>query len=207
MRRFARTFEVTSATRILDVGGTPFNWSLLDCQARVTIVNMPRAREAFDDHFTCVFADGRRLPFPDQSFDIVFSNSVIEHVGDGESQRQFANEIARVGKSYWVQTPNRGFPVEPHLLTPFLHFLPHAWQRRLARRCTVWALIERPSPDRWEFYIEHYLRDIQLLDAGDFRRLFPDAAVVRERLGGVTKALIAVKGSGSYVPMPPAEGD
>jgi SAM-dependent methyltransferase len=193
MRRFARTFAVTNETRILDVGGTPFNWSLLDVQPRVTIVNMPRAREAFDAQFRSVFADGRALPFPDRSFDIVFSNSVIEHVGDAESQRQFANEIARVGRSYWVQTPNRRFPVEPHLLTPILHFLPAALQRRIARKFTVWALIERPSPDRWEFYIEHYLRDIRLLNAAAMRRLFPGARIVRERLGGLTKSLIAVR--------------
>ena len=193
MRRFARAFGVTAETRILDVGGTPFNWSLLGVRPRVTIVNMPRAREAFDAQFQSVFADGRALPFPGRSFDIVFSNSVIEHVGNFESQRQFAAEIARVGRAYWVQTPNRSFPVEPHLLTPFLHFLPARWQRRIARKFTVWAVIERPIPDRREFYIEHYLRDIRLLDAAALRALFPDAKIVRERLGGWTKSLIAVK--------------
>ena len=208
MRRFARTFAVTAETRILDVGGTPFNWSLLDVQPRVTIVNMPRAREAFDAQFQSVFADGRALPFRDHSFDIVFSNSVIEHVGDFESQQQFANEIARVGHAYWVQTPNRRFPVEPHLLTPFLHFLPAPWQHRIARNFTVWSLIERPTPDRWEFYIEHYLRDIRLLDAADLHRLFPSAKIVRERLGGLTKSLIAVRrrgieaGGSARVPSP-----
>jgi hypothetical protein len=210
MRRFARTFAVTAETRILDVGGTPFNWSLLDVHPRVTIVNMPRAREAFDVHFRSVFADGRALPFPDRSFDIVFSNSVIEHVGDPESQRQFAAEIARVGQSYWVQTPNRRFPVEPHLLTPFLHFLPARWQRRIARKFTVWSLIERPTPDRWEFYIEHYLRDIRLLDAADLRHLFPGANIVPERLGGLTKSLIALRTlrgrRASNAPVPSPEG-
>jgi hypothetical protein len=193
MRRFARTFAVTNETRILDVGGTPFNWQLLDVRPRVTIVNMPRAREAFDAQFQSVFADGRALPFPDRSFDIVFSNSVIEHVGNFESQQQFANEISRVARSYWVQTPNRHFPVEPHLLTPFLHFLPAALQCRIARKFTVWSLIERPTPDRWEFYIEHYLHDIRLLDAADLHRLFPGAKIVRERLGRLTKSLIAVR--------------
>jgi hypothetical protein len=192
MRRFAREFDITNETRILDVGGTPFNWLLLDVRPRVTIMNMPRAREAFDARFTLIYADGRQLPFGDRSFDIVFSNSVIEHVGDPESQRRFAQEIARVGRAYWVQTPNRWFPIEPHLLTPFLHFLPAAWQRRIARRFTIWALLERPSPDRWEFYIEHYLGDIRLLGAGELRALFPDAVLKRERLCGWTKALIAV---------------
>ena len=193
MRRFAGVFGVTDETRILDVGGTPFNWSLVDVRPRVTIVNMPRAREAFDVQFTSVFADGRDLPFRDRSFDIVFSNSVIEHVGDRESQSRFAREIARVGRAYWIETPNRGFPVEPHLFTPFLHFLPLAWQRFIARRFTIWAMLERPSQDRWEFYIEHYLRDIRLLDAGDLRCLFPGAVILRERLGGLTKSLIALK--------------
>ncbi len=193
MRRFARAFGVTAETRILDVGGTPFNWSLLDVRPLVTIVNMPRAREAFDAQFQSVFADGRALPFPGRSFDIVFSNSVIEHVGNFESQQQFAAEIARVGRAYWVQTPNRSFPVEPHLLTPFLHFLPARWQRRIARNFTVWAMIERPTPDRREFYIEHYLRDIRLLDAATLQRLFPGANIVRERFGGLTKSLVAVR--------------
>lgn len=195
MRRFARTFAIGNETRILDVGGTPFNWAFLGATPRVTILNMPRAQEAWDSRFTCVFGDGRRLPFADESFDIVFSNSVIEHVGDWESQRQFAQEIARVGRAYWVQTPNRGFPVEPHLMTPFLHYLPRAWQASIARRFTVWALIARPSGDRWKFYIEHYLRDIRLLDAGEMQQLFPDAEIVQERLGGMTKALIGVKKS------------
>jgi len=193
MRRFVRDVGVNHQTRVLDVGGTPFNWELLEVRPRVTIVNMPRAREAFDEHYTCVFADGRALPFDDGSFDIVFSNSVIEHVGDFENQRAFALEIARVGRAYWVETPNRWFPIEPHLLTPFLHFLPAAWQRTIARRFTVWALIERPSPDRWEFYIEHYLRDIRLLDAADLRGMFPGSEIVRERLFGLTKSLIAVR--------------
>ena len=193
MRRFERTFTITDETRILDVGGTPFNWTFLEARPRVTIVNLPYSWEPWEPRFTCVFGDGRHLPFANQSFDIVFSNSVIEHVGDGESQRQFAVEIARVGRAYWVQTPNRGFPVEPHMMTPFLHYLPGAWQNWIARRFTVWALIERPSADRWKFYIDHYLREIRLLDAGEMQRLFPDAEIVRERLGGVTKALIAVK--------------
>lgn len=193
MRRFVETLGITSETRILDVGGTPMNWSLIGERPRVTIVNMPRAREEAEPRFTWVSADGRRLPFGDGAFDVVFSNSVIEHVGDSISQCHMAEEIARVGRAYWVQTPNRWFPIEPHLLTPFLHFLPAEWQQRIARRFTVWALIERPSPDRREYYIEHYLRDIRLLGAKDLRELFPDASIVRERSLGLTKSLIAVR--------------
>jgi hypothetical protein len=123
----------------------------------------------------------------------VFSNSVIEHVGDAAQQRRFAGEVRRVGRRYWVQTPNRWFPLEPHLLTPFLHFLPHRWQQGLARRWTFWDLVERPSPDRRAFYIEHYLADIRLLGASELRKLFPDGWLIKERWCGITKSLIMVR--------------
>src|SRR5690349_8339946 len=86
MQRFVREFGITDRTQILDVGGTPLNWSLAEVRPRVTMVNMPRAREEAEGRFRWVSADGRQLPFRDGSFDVVFSNSVIEHVGDAESQ-------------------------------------------------------------------------------------------------------------------------
>ncbi len=190
MRVFAQAFEITGQTRVLDVGGTPELWGLLPVQPRVTILNLPRAapgRSSFD----LVFASGCALPFADRSFDIAFSNSVIEHVGDPASQRRFADEIRRVARGYFVQTPNRWFPVEPHLLTPLIHFLPPSWQGPIVRRFTVWQWMERPSEDRRAFYIAHYLNDIRLLSHGDMSRLFPDATVLRERWLGWTKSLIA----------------
>ncbi|HEV2448400.1 MAG TPA: methyltransferase domain-containing protein, partial [Candidatus Sulfopaludibacter sp.] len=135
--------------------------------------------------------DGRALPFRDGAFDVVFSNSVIEHVGDGESQRRFAREVARVGRGYWVQTPNRWFPVEQHLFTPLVHWLPRRWQRAIVPRCNLWCLLVRVTPDRRRFYIEHYLSDVRLLSAGEVRDLFPGASVIRERVCGWTKSLVA----------------
>src|SRR5271170_4260251 len=113
MRAFAESFEIREQTRVLDVGGTPSLRGFLPVRRLVTILNLPRAapgRSGFD----LVFASGCALPFADRSFDIVFSNSVIEHVGDPTEQRRFADEIRRVGRGYFVQTPNRWFPVEPH---------------------------------------------------------------------------------------------
>ncbi len=192
MARFQRMFQVDGSTRILDVGGTPSNWDLLAVRPQVTILNLPRAIEERGE-LTWIFADGCRLPFRDQSFDVVFSNSVIEHLGDERKHEQYAQEIARVGVRYFVQTPNRWFPVEPHLLMPLIHFLPRAWQGGLIRRFTIWEWLARPRADQRAFYLEHYLRDIQLLDGRAMRRLFPGARLIRERFLGLTKSLIAVR--------------
>lgn len=192
MRLFGETFQVSAESRILDVGGTASLWRLLPVAPRVTILNMPRAnpdREEFD----LVFGDGCALPFSDQSFDIVFSNSTIEHVGDREKQQKFANEIRRVGRSYFVQTPNRWFPVEPHLLTPLIHWLPRSWQLPIVRRFTVWEWMERPIEDRRRFYVEHYLRDIRLLSGTQMMALFPGATILKERWLSLTKSVIVVK--------------
>jgi SAM-dependent methyltransferase len=140
-----------------------------------------------------VAGDGRALPFRDGAFDIVFSNSVIEHVGDVQSQCRFAREVMRVGRGFWVQTPNRWFPVEQHLLTPIVHWLPRTWQRRLVPRFNLWALLVRPAPDRRRFYLDHYLEEVRLLDAAQLRQLFPGAELLRERALGWTKSLVAMR--------------
>src|SRR5947207_2206376 len=107
MQGFAREFGITNDTRVLDIGGTPECWTLLRVTPRLTLLNTPRAKDDLASAATWVAGDGRSLPFRDGTFDVVFSNSVIEHVGDAASQERFAREVARVGRGYWVQTPNR----------------------------------------------------------------------------------------------------
>src|SRR5581483_1527002 len=85
MHRFVRECGITAETRVLDIGGTPDNWELAPVQPRLVLLNMPRAHEEVAGAIQWVAADGRALPFRDASFDVVFSNSVIEHVGDGAS--------------------------------------------------------------------------------------------------------------------------
>jgi ubiquinone/menaquinone biosynthesis C-methylase UbiE len=130
------------------------------------------------------------LPFRDRSFDIVFSNSVIEHVGSPADQEAFAKEIARVGRSYFVQTPNRSFLIEPHYLTPLFQFLPQAIQRRAARNVTVWGLLTRPSQEE----VDARVRQLRLLAPDGMRRLFPDGRLHRERVLGLSKSLVVVRG-------------
>jgi Methyltransferase domain len=192
MLRFVRECHITADTRILDIGGTPDNWELSPVQPRLVLLNMPRARAALAGAAQWVAGDGRCLPFRDAAFDVVFSNSVIEHVGDASSQQCFAREVARVGRAFWVQTPNRWFPVEQHLLTPFVHWLPKRWQRTIVSRFTVWGVLTHPTADRRDFYVEHFLVDIRLLGFRELQGLFPAARIIRERFLGLTKSLIAV---------------
>jgi len=193
MRRFAKECGITAETRVLDIGGTPDYWDLPPARPRLVLLNAPRAKDELSGAADWVAGDGRALPFRDGAFDMVFSNSVIEHVGDAESQRRFAREVARAGRGYWVQTPNRWFPVEQHLLTPLVHWLPKRWQRAIVPRFTVWAALAKVTPDRRRFYLEHYLSDVRLLGAVELRELFPGAKLIRERVCGITKSLIAVK--------------
>jgi SAM-dependent methyltransferase len=195
MQRFMRECHITADTRVLDIGGTPDNWQLVSIPPRLVLLNMPRAQAELSGAAQWVAGDGRWLPFRDAAFDVVFSNSVIEHVGDSASQVRFAQEVTRVGRSYWVQTPNRWFPIEQHLLTPLVHWLPKNWQRAVVSRFTVWAALTHPTADRRDFYIQHFLRDIRLLSIRDVRSLFPGARIIRERFLGITKSLIACRAS------------
>lgn len=189
MRHFQSEFRVTSESRVLDVGGNPATWQRPSTRPRLTMLNVipPDPDTELGRDMQWVMADGRSLPFMDKAFEIVYSNSVIEHLATAASQERFAAEIARVGKGYFVQTPNRWFPIEPHYLTPLIHFLPHGWRRRLVRNFTVWGRVTRPTARECEAIV----REIRLLDAAAMRRLFPDARIRKERFLGLPKALIA----------------
>jgi SAM-dependent methyltransferase len=143
MRNFLRSMAVSDGTAIVDVGGTPFMWHLTDCDPWVTIVNL-KAPWPIEGN-RVVLANGLALPFRDRSFDVCFSNSVIEHVGDARARADFAWEIRRVAKRYWVQTPNRHFPLETHFVCLFLHWLPFCITRCLIRRFSVWGWLTKPS--------------------------------------------------------------
>jgi hypothetical protein len=192
MRLFERTFHITPQTRVLDVGGSSFIWQFASVRPRLTILNFPSALDHGFVGVDRVAADGRMLPFKDNSFDIVFSNSVIEHVGTTADQQRFADEARRVGRSFWIQTPNRRFPVELHLMLPFIHYFPKQVQRAIVTRFTIWQHVVRPREAERSSYISHFLCDLNLLDASSLQRLFPDATIVRERMAGFTKSLIAV---------------
>jgi len=188
MRRFIEALPLTDDSSILDVGGDPVFWADLPFKASITILNL--ARPAIDsDRCRVVVADGRLLPFAENSFDIAVSNSVIEHLGTFKDQVTFANEIRKVAKVLWVQTPARSFPVEPHLTGPFIHYLPKSLQKKLARRFTVWGWIATD----YDRDIDIFLKETRLLTYREMRELFPDCEIMRERWLFLTKSYIAVR--------------
>ncbi len=189
MKAFLELFNPGFEMSILDVGGTSAFWSDSGRTLQVTLLNISPRPEHLPPNFTYIQESATDLPFPDRSFDIVFSNSTIEHLRDRVSQESFAREALRVGRGVWVQTPARWFPIEPHLITPFIHYLPKCLQRSLLRNFTVWGLIARP--DRSD--VDRFLDETLLLTARDMRALFPGCELRRERVLGLTKSLIVVR--------------
>ena len=187
MAMFKRLFAMTEGTHILDLGADAATWAQLDPGQRVTLVNLdPRVLRG---HLTSIVADALAVPFADGSFDVVFSNSLIEHLGTDQRQRAFAAEVRRLSRNgYFIQTPNKWFPIEPHYLAPFVQFVPKSIRPAVIRWMTLWGWMTRPSREQ----CGRMCQEIRLLDAREMRQLFPEAKIVRERFFGLTKSIIAI---------------
>ena len=194
----ARTHREKGAVSILDVGGLENYWNIFPAaflrEHRVRIVLLNLEGDVFPvrqpDVFSTSVGDGCGLPYKDGSFDICHSNSVIEHVGGWRRKVAFARETSRVAPRYFHQTPNFWFPWEPHFGTPFFHWLPEPARLWLAfRRSLGW---DKPvtNIDDGMAIVEH----ASLLTRFMMRHLYPDGEIVGERLGGMTKSFVAVRG-------------
>ena len=180
--------------RILDVGGTPTFWQLrgadLPHDPQIVVLNLVPL-ESEDPRVTTKVGNALDMSeFPDKSFDVVFSNAVIEHVETLENQHRMADEIRRVGKHYFVQTPNKLFPLEPHFLVPGFQFLPVRARVALLRRMSLGWYARTPDPA----VAESQVRMIRLMTGREMREVFPDARIHKERVAGLTKSFIAIGG-------------
>jgi hypothetical protein len=179
--------------RILDVGGTQTVWESLGFvnqpEIEITLLNVKLSHSSYSNVISVV-GDARDMrEYRDQEFDVVYSNSVIEHVGGQLDTRRMANEIRRVGKRYFVQTPYRYFPIEPHFLFPMYQFLPCFIQVSLVQRFNLgW---KPRQPDRAQ--AEAAVRSIHLLSKTEMHSLFPDATFADEKIIGFPKSLLAFK--------------
>jgi len=179
---FVSRIKPKGSERILDVGGYPETWTTQEpCGESVDVLNIhPIAFEpsSYPKHaISTLVGNACSLEIPNGTYDVVFSNSVIEHVGTWENQVRFAHEVRRVGSRLWIQTPAREFFIEPHYIAPLVHWFPKTWQRRLLRRFTIWGWIEKPTPEQ----IAEIVDEIRLLTLAEMKKLFPDCEIFRER--------------------------
>jgi hypothetical protein len=158
--------------------------------AHIVLLNLSELR-INHNNFTSVAGDARDMRvFKDKEFDVAFSNSVIEHVGNLEQQEQMAEEVQRICKRYFIQTPNRYFPIEPHFLFPFFQFLPLSWKVFLIRHFDLgWTpkIADREKA-------EELFLPIRLLTKKELKRLFPGGKIFKEKFLGLTKSFVVYGG-------------
>jgi hypothetical protein len=184
---FLNALQVNSKDRILDVGGAESTWLNTGMEERVTLLNIAFFEKCGKFHYLeCDACDMHMLA--SNSFDIVYSNSVIEHVGPTK-HASFAHEVRRVGQRYWIQTPYKHFPIEPHFLFPLFQYFPLSVKRFIGLRWK-YSHLKANGED-----ILDELNRLQLLSKEDLRVLFPDATLFEEKFLGLTKSLIAYRAS------------
>lgn len=180
--------------KILDIGGTQQYWEKMDFVnekgIEIILLNISKSEVNYPN-FKSIAGDARDLTaFKDKEFDIVYSHSVIEHVGGLEDQHRMAKEIKRVGKSYFIQTPNFYFPMETHFLFPFFQFFP-LWLK-------VWLISHfdlgwfARTTDKQKAI--ETVNSIRLLCEKELHELFPRATIYREKILGLTKSFIVYDG-------------
>ena len=182
---------------IADVGGTEEYWNIIPNHflhyhaVKITIINLPDFLPE-NDHgiFTFVGADACDLScFENNFFDIAHSNSVIEHVGDWNKKVMFANEIKRIASKYFIQTPNYWFPIEPHCMTPFFHWLPRPFRVFLVMHFQLGHWTKSKSIGQAVRVIEN----VQLLNNKMMKELFDDGEIKIERFFLLPKSMILIK--------------
>ena len=201
-RWFLDTIRPGPGCSMVDVGGYWWNWqgragdfgSIL-C---VNPVDVGDGSNSGEPNVRQVRGDGCALDFPDGSFDIAFSNSVIEHVGTADQQAAFAREVRRIGRRVWVQTPALECPFEPHLLAFGLHWIPGRLGYLARKYLSPAAWFHGPGSET----MREILDGTRLLSRQEFEALFPDCRIITERLWWVLpKGYIAVRDGGLSGPL------
>ena len=187
MRLLCRTMDIKDGTSILDLGGYPKFWDSLRVSLDLTILNLPgelRENVATNHKLRCIEGDACDVhDIPDRTFGLVFSNSVIEHVGSAERRASFAREVRRLGRSYWVQTPSIWFPIEAHSGMLFWFFYPERLRRFFFSR---WRKLLQGN-EAWNDMIE----GTTVLSRSELEHLFPESNILVEKLFGIPKSYIA----------------
>lgn len=182
--------NLSAPIEILDVGGTQRFWEVMGFvdipEVRITLLNKKKPQTSHQ-YFFSVASDATNMKeFGDNQFDVVFSNSVIEHVGDFDKQKAMAEEVQRVGKHYFVQTPNYFFPIEPHFLFPGFQWLPISVRVFLIRHLNLGWMKKNPNVEEARKLVE----TTRLLRKRELLSLFPSAILYEENFFGLTKSFV-----------------
>lgn len=174
---------------ILDIGGTLEYWRTVNIpqvdKIRIVLFNLHEQNAAFP--FESVVGDARDLSrYEDKEFDIVFSNSVIGHVGSFSDQQRMAKEIQRVGIYFFLQTPNHSFPIDWRTLVPFFHFLPINAQAWCFERFSI-GIYQRARTSVEALIWASRVRNIR---KNELNILFSGASILPETFFGFTKSFI-----------------
>ncbi|MFE4588601.1 class I SAM-dependent methyltransferase [Streptomyces laurentii] len=189
--RFRACFPGIGGMRVVDLGGTAENWLRSPLRPRhVHLVNLEPHPDLLPEWMSAENADVTDPDVPAKlgEFDLVVSNSTIEHVGGPSQRRRFVTAVDQLAPLHWVQTPYRYFPVEPHFLAPGFQFLPLAARAKLVRH---WPLTHS-RPGTPEEGMDAVI-GIDLLTRAEMRYLFPRSVILAERVAGLTKSLTAVR--------------
>ena len=197
MQMIEEVHRIYGSVRIIDIGGTEQYWSIISADfleqhnVSISIINIPGPDLPEDhDRFHFVAADGCDLKqFENKSFHIAHSNSVIEHVGDWSRMQAFAAELKRVAPRFFIQTPNYWFPIEPHYMTPFFHWLPLPARTWLLMHFQLGSFRKAGNIDEAMRKAE----DARLLTYRMFQSLFQEAEIQTEKFCFLSKSLIAYK--------------
>ena len=176
--------------KILDVGGTEVFWDIMgfagDDDYHITILNLSQVETRYPN-IKSVKGDGRYMEeFPDKEFDIVFSNSVIEHVGNLKEQKKMADEMQRLGKRYFLQAPNYYSPIEPHFFFPLFQFLPLPLKTLLLRNFTLGYFKKTPEKEKARELVD----SIHLPKKSELEEMFPQCSIKNEKYLGFTLSFI-----------------
>lgn len=190
---FFDLMKPSATDKILDVGGELGNSSrlfdLLADNKNISVLNLSEEHiNKISNAYPQVDAragDACNIPWPDNYFDIVYSNAVIEHVGDYEKQKKMASEIMRVSRKWFVTTPNRWYPFEFHLRLPFVTWLPFHWYLKAGS-----IISYHHAKKKYVSGIKH--GNLRLLTASELQECFPDSQIIKQRVTFMPETLIAI---------------
>jgi hypothetical protein len=178
---------------ILDIGGTEDYWNMMefnDPQVHITLLNLNTQPVSDTQRFTSIAGNATQLTgFADQSVDLVYSNSVIEHLFTLEAQQKMADEVKRVGKSYFIQTPYRYFPIEPHWVFPFFQFLPRSLRITLTRKFSLGHIPRINDPIQAARQVD----EVRLMTITELKKIFPGGLLYKEFFMGLVKSAVMYK--------------